>query len=62
MVVYVIKENIPCDPEFSGEIICLCSSEEKKNQVIELLEQRNKSEYISYYWEEYTMDQLILSI
>lgn len=62
MVAYVIKENIACDPEFSGSIICVCSTEEKKNKALTYLNEKNKNEYISYEVEAIPMDQLLINL
>lgn len=57
---FVIFEDDSCEPDASPSIIGICSAREKADKALEILNAKNKFDYISYSWEEYDLDKLTI--
>lgn len=57
---FIIFENDKCEPDCPPSIIGICSTRDKADRAIAILETNNKSDYISYSWEEYDLDKLTI--
>lgn len=57
---FVIFEDDHCEPDMPPSIIGICSTREKADRALAVLNAHQKSEYISYNWEEYSLDQLTI--
>lgn len=57
---FVILEDDKYDPDTSPSIIGICSTNEKADRAIEILNNKNKFDSISYFYEEYDLDKLTI--
>ena len=57
---FVIFEDDSCEPDISPSIIGICSTREKADKALEILNAKNKCDFISYSWEEYDLDKLTI--
>ncbi len=57
---FVIFEDDSCEPDCPPSIIGICSTREKADKALEILNAKNKFDCISYSWEEYDLDKLTI--
>ena len=54
---FIISEK--CAYEDTTTIICICSTREKAEEALKILQSRNKNpDYISYEYEEFNLDYI----
>ena len=57
---FVILRDNKYEPDTSPSIIGVCSTREKADRALEILNARNEFDCISYSYEEYDLDKLTI--
>lgn len=57
---FVIFEKDNTEPDLNDIIVGICSTKEKADRAIAILNAKNQYDFIKYYYEEHNLDQITI--